>query len=33
MTTNTNQLNELDGLYCELTWKMRDVEVPVKNKD
>lgn len=33
MTTNTNPLNELNELYCELTWKMRDVEIPVKDKD
>ena len=33
MTTNTNLLNELNELYCALTWKMRDVEIPVKDKD
>ncbi len=33
MTTNTNPLNELNGLYCELTWKMRDVEILSKDKD
>lgn len=33
MTTNTDPLNELNELYCELTWKMRDVQIPVKDKD
>ena len=33
MTTNTNPLNELNELYCELTWKMQDVLLPVKDND
>lgn len=27
------QFEELNSLYCELTWKMRDVEITVKDKD
>lgn len=26
-------LDELDRLYCELTWKMQDVKIPIKDKD
>lgn len=26
------QFQELNRLYCELTWKMRDVEIRVKDK-
>lgn len=33
MTTNTNPLNELNRLYCELTWKMREVKVTVRDPD
>ena len=25
-------LDELDRLYCELTWKMQDVKIPIKDK-
>lgn len=28
---NIDQFKELNGLYCELTWKMRDVDVCVKD--
>lgn len=28
---DNEQFRELNGIYCELTWKMRDVEVPVKD--
>lgn len=24
---------ELNRMYCELTWKMRDVEIPFKDRD
>lgn len=30
---NTEQFSELNRLYCELTWKMQDVEIPIKDKD
>lgn len=30
---NTEQFSELNRLYCELTWKMQDVELPIKDKD
>lgn len=33
MTANTNPLNELNELYCELTWKMQDVKIPIKDKN
>ena len=26
-------LEELNRLYCELTWKMQDVKIPIKDKD
>ena len=26
-------MDELINLYCELTWKMQDVKVPVKDRD
>lgn len=28
-----NDLRELSELYCQLTWKMRDVEVTVRDSD
>nr|DAM45616.1 MAG TPA: hypothetical protein [Caudoviricetes sp.] len=34
MTSNLlDKFKELNSLYCELTWKMRDVEIPVKDRD
>lgn len=34
MTSNLEEkFKELNSLYCELTWKMREVEIPVKDKD
>lgn len=27
------KLDELNRLYCELTWKMQDVLIPIKDKD
>ena len=34
MTSNLEyKFKELNSLYCELTWKMREVEIPVKDRD
>ena len=34
MNSNLDEkFKELNRLYCELTWKMRDVEIPVRDKD
>ena len=30
---NIEQFQELNRLYCELTWKMREVAIPVKDRD
>lgn len=30
---NIKQFSELNSLYCELTWMMQDVRVPVKDTD
>lgn len=28
-----NKLTELNALYCQLTWKMNDVVIPIKDKN
>lgn len=30
---NVEQFRELNGIYCELMWKMRDVKVTVRDPD
>ena len=30
---NIEEFRELNSLYCELTWKMQDVKVPIKDAD